>query len=32
MGGPFATVEDAMAACGPIRETGDYCGILGHGD
>jgi hypothetical protein len=32
MGGPFATIEDALAVCRPIRARGDYCGIIGNDD
>lgn len=32
LGGPFATSAEAVAACGPIRAQGDYCGVLVHGD
>ena len=32
LGGPFASQAEAVAACGRIRDEGDYCAVLGYGD
>lgn len=32
LGGPFANQAEAIAACQPIRDKGDYCAVLGYDD